>query len=227
MLTTTRLDEYAEYALAPNAVTWINRNSGALARNGTGLHTLNFTPALTGSLLVAVVVAPALQTAVSAGWTKRLSPTNGVEVAVYTRNANAGDASLQIQLSGGQGSDFPVVYSIHEFPSGSYWHSGAQVQQTATNATLSGLPGTGITVFQAGGAERGSGAVVGNTAYWYFWRTDTNETVLYDGAVYGAYLNMGYFVNFPDGTADITLPALQKNQNTATYETVMFAIATP
>ena len=41
-------------------------------------------------------------------------------------------------------------------------------------------------------------------------------------------LGMGYFVNFPDTTADITVPAPQRVQTGGgADETVMFAIATP
>lgn len=224
VLSTARLDTYAAAALAPDGVTWINRSTGGLMRNGTNTQTINFTPATAGSLLVAVVTSPTVQTAVTAGWTKRLSPTDSVELAVFTRNANAGDSSLQVSMSA---SDFPLVYTVYEFPPGSAWYAGNSVQQNVTNATLSGLPGNGVTVFQAGASPRGAGQPNGNTQYWYFWRTDTNQNVLHDGVVGGIYLGIGYFVNFPDAVADITVPADQKVTSTATYETVMFAISTP
>ena len=223
-LPTTRLDTYATYAMAPDAVTWTSRSSGTLARNGTSTQTINFTPALAGSLLVVVVASPTAHTALTAGWTKRLSPSGTSELAVFTRNANVGDASLMISMSS---SNFPLLYTVYEFPAGSYWYGGAQLDSSPSIATLGGLPGSGVTVFMGGAALVQDTTPIPSNAWWYFWKTDTNIVELNDGVSDGAYLGLGYFINFPDATADITVPALQIYGSIAMIQNVMFAIATP
>lgn len=121
-LATSRMDELAGYAVGPRQP-WAQRSSGILPRNGTTTQTIPFTPAAAGSLLVAVVAsAVTAHTAVTPGWTKRLSPNSRGELAVFTRTANVGDSTLQLTLSD---ANLPLLYTIYEFASGCSWHSGA------------------------------------------------------------------------------------------------------
>lgn len=230
VLSTARLDTYGNHAMAVDAVTWTHRSAGTLARNGTTDHTISFTPATAGSLLVVVVGGAITSDAVTPGWTKRLAPTNSTQLAIFTRNANAGDSSLQITHNN---TNFPGLYVAYEFPPGSAWCSGASLDNIVGESsypTLSGLPGIGnVSVFAATSGSRAiaeSNNTPTQTNWYYFWTTDSNQNVLDDGATSGCFMSIGYFINFPDTSADVLYPAQQYISNDI-GPAALFAIVTP
>lgn len=206
-LTTTRMDQLAALAFASHE-TWVAKTEGTAARNGTVDHTINFTSAASGSLLVAVLGGAVTHTMVTAGWTKQLSPVASTELAVFTKVATAGESSFQVTHNG---ANYPVEYVVYEFPAGSSYHSGASQANGGPFPTLSGLPGTNITVFAGQSEDNGPGASPPTTNWNYFWRTDVNRNTMDDGVTTGSFLNIGYFAftDFPSATADIHAPGDQ------------------
>lgn len=144
VLTPSRLDALATnfFSLRP----WIHRSSGVEPRNGTLDHTVTFTPAAAGSLLVAVLSGAMTHTAVSAGWTEQLQAVDSSELSIFTKTATAGESSFDVTHNN---PNRPLVFTVYEFKSGSYYHSGAG-HNTGAWQTLNSLPGTpDITIFYA------------------------------------------------------------------------------
>lgn len=200
-LSTTTIDSLAALALAPNQ-TWIAKTEGSTGRNGTYNHTINFSPASSGSLLVAIIGGPVTNTMVTSGWTKQISSLHDTELAVFTKTASSGESSLEVAHNG---ANYPVEYTIYEFAAGSAYHSGA----SAINGipTLSGLPGSNITLFAAQCNNYGGVTPSYSTNWRVFWRTEVNRSTPYSGTD-GSWLNIGYFAlnDFPDATANISPP---------------------
>lgn len=224
-LSTARLDELASYVLAPTTI-WLNRAAGVSARNGTANHTLSFTPTSAGSLLIAVVSIPdTTGTASTPGWTKRFGANYNTELSVFTRSANAGDASLVIATAM---SDVPLHYVVYEFPSGSAWHSSVTVTDSGVYTQLAGLPGTPVAVFGALSARRLVGEVTVPSVDWqYFWKTDFVQDTPYDGARTGVFTGIGYIGDLRD-TA--TLPIQNEEFIEADVpfaQRVLFALTLP
>lgn len=199
-LSTARLDTLADTALNP-AKPWIARSAGIAARNGTTEHTISFTPAQVGSLLVAVVAAPLTwdNTALTSGWTQRLNVSFNEALTVFTRSANAGDMTLHI--SHGIENNVPMAYVVYEFPAGSSWQGSSTSGTPNTFPTLSGLSGS-PTVFAAVADRLPIGSSPSGGFDWrYFWSDDYDQKEL-PGVTDGVSMNVGYFADFPDATAD-------------------------
>ncbi len=113
---------------------WRNRTVVDAPRNGTTSHTINFTPAAAGSLLVAIVEGGVTSTTPT-GWTLPTNgnSVNGVGMYVWHKTATAGESSFTTTHNG---SNYPVLAVVYEFDSGSAF--GAAVQ----NATLTNSPVT-------------------------------------------------------------------------------------
>lgn len=218
-LTTAKIDSLAALALAPHQP-WIAKTTGSAGRNGTNSHTITFSPASSGSLLVAVLGGPVTHTMVTSGWTKQLSALMDTEIAVFTKTASSGESSLEVTHNG---SNYPIEYAIYEFAVGSTYHSGVYKVYDGNPSfpTLSGLPGTKTSLFMG---QCGDFGYAINTNWQFFWETQVSSYTTTD-VTDGTALNIGYFAHtdFPDTTADITSPGGQYdslNYNTA----VMFAI---
>lgn len=224
-LTTSRIDQLAAAAYVPYQP-WTARSEGTGPRNGTNSHTISFTPAAAGSLLIAVVGGAVTHTMVTSGWTKRLSPVDSTELAVFTKTAGSGESSFQLTHNG---SNYPIEYVVYEFPAGSAYHSGIGQASSGAYPTLGGLPGVGTTVFAGFSLSLTPGDNVPRTAIWnYFWQGITDRNATDNGVTNGSYLGMGYFAfnNFRDATASLDYPAEQ--YITLPYEqTVLFAIQRP
>ena len=224
-LTTTRLDQLAALAYAPHE-TWIAKTEGTAARNGTSDHTINFTPAASGSLLVAVLGGSVTNTMVTMGWTKQLGPVFSTELSVFTKTATAGESSLQVTHNG---PNYPVEYVVYEFPAGSSYYAGVGQANGGVFPTLGGLPGSNITVFAGQSLQHGVSDTPVATSWNYFWRSDVNRNTLHDGVTEGSFLNIGYFAfnDFPDATASIEYPGPQYNSSLHYEQSVIFAIQHP
>jgi hypothetical protein len=141
---------------------WINRTL-VTPTVSTTTHTVGFTAASSGSLLVAVMTAGATLTTPT-GWTL---PTNGGQVGdvglyVWTKTATAGEASFTTTASA---SGYVSRAIIYEFPSGSTFGSvvgAATGTATVANPALTGLTGL-PTVF---GVVAGDNTTAGLTTSW-------------------------------------------------------------
>lgn len=224
-LSTARLDTLANLALVANPK-WINRSTGVATRNGTTNHTINFTPASAGSFLVAIVATPnTTNTAVTAGWTERLQPTFSAELSVFTRSANAGDATLVI---GHANSNYPMAYIVYEFPSGSSWITGTSEANSISFDPLTGLPGTPVTLLTAVAVLMTTPGEPDKGMLWrYFWQSDTTINEQSDGVTPGVMLNTGYLDAYTDTSATLSGPADFISIGPGTGETVFFAISVP
>lgn len=124
---------------------WMNRTLVQAPRNGTTSHTVTFTPAAAGNLLVAVVDGSVTSTTPT-GWTL---PSGGSAVEytglyVWWKIATAGESQFATTHNGG---DYAVVFAVYEFPAGSAFvksASGTGVGMSAANPALSGLTGTNM-----------------------------------------------------------------------------------
>lgn len=177
---------------------WINRTAGVGARNGTNGHTLTFPAASAGSLLVAVVDGCVTNTAVTAGWTKRVAPTDYTELAVFTRSANAGDSSLQLTHNG---TNYPINYVVYEFPSGSSYVTGAGTN-IGNTPSLSGLSGSPTVVIGAISQASPSPGDAASMTWGYGWIEDYDVMTPGDGATSGVYLGVGYRGHVTSTTID-------------------------
>lgn len=124
---------------------WINRTLVQAPRNGTTSHTITFTAATAGSLLVLVMEGAVTHT-VPTGWTRRAQALNNTELSVYTKTATAGESSFSTTHNG---SNYPIVAVVYEFAAGSTWVnavSATGLPPGAANPTLSGLTGTNLLV---------------------------------------------------------------------------------
>jgi hypothetical protein len=215
-LTTAKIDSLAALALAPHQP-WIAKTTGSAGRNGTNSHTITFSPASSGSLLVAVLGGPVTHTMVTSGWTKQLSALMDTEIAVFTKTASSGESSLEVTHNG---SNYPIEYAIYEFAVGSTYHSGVYKVYDGNPSfpTLTGLPGTKIALFMGQST---------NSNWQFFWKTDVNSYTPAD-VTDSSSLNIGYFAHadFPDAVADITTPAGQYDGipfNTAVFFAIQHA----
>lgn len=228
ILPTATLDAHAALATAPQPH-WINRTFGVGVRNGTADHTLTFTPASAGSLLVVIVSGAVTHTAVTAGWTKRLAPVDSTELAVFTRSANAGDSSLQLTHNG---SNYPINYVVYEFPSGCSYVSGAGADSGNT-PPISGLPGTAVTVFGAMSQVSLTPSDPTLTMEWgYGWVEDIDVMTISDGVTEGAHLGVGYITNIKRTSIDPSSegfygPVWDVSSVISGITGATFAIATP
>lgn len=205
--------------------TWINRSGSNEPRNGTTSHTYTFTAATSGSLLVGIAMGPTTETW-SAGWTEQLQPLGNTEVSVATKTATAGESSVTLTHNGSNEQIYIVIY---EFASGSTWVNGigaSATSPTAAQPTVTGLPGTAVTVFYAACGAKGAAQTTVESATW----TVTEDVDLNvaqastDGCWYG--------IAYEDGvtaTSRTTTPTLANTTTSAivgpTLERVTFAIS--
>ena len=136
---------------------WINRSVVAAPRNGTTSHTVAFTPAASESLLVAVMYGSVTSTT-PAGWTLPPggSAINNGGMYVWHKTATAGESSLTTVHNG---SNYPVIMAVYEFPAGSALVTAASSvnnPDSSSGPTLSGLTGTNLLVGIAASSVNGS-----------------------------------------------------------------------
>lgn len=176
---------------------WLNRTAGVAARNGTTSHTITFTAATSGSFLVAVVGGAVTHTW-PGGWTEQLQPVNNTELSVATKTASAAESSVTITHNG---SNYPVIYVIYEFPSGTTWG----VSNSGTGTSNVGLTGVtvGDTVYSAfnWSVAAGTSSSSGFTSVWT--TPDTEDLDQFEpgnGVTDGAYMSVAYQDNYPSTT---------------------------
>lgn len=172
---------------------WINKTSGISARNGTTTHSisLGFTPS-SGSFLVFVVGGAVTNT--NAGWTERAAPVNSGELSVFTKTSDGTETTFVDTVNG---SNYPVVWTAYEFPTGTTWTGSVNATPTAeTWQQITGLPGTAQVVFGAmlhaiGGA---SSANTYGAAWDSPWVEDSDQIVTLSGTD-GAAVTVGHQIN--------------------------------
>lgn len=124
-------------------VAWLNRTVVQAPRNGTSSHTVDFTPAAAGRLLVCVVEG-AVTSTTPTGWTLRASAVNNTGLYVWSKTAAAGESQF---VTTHNGANYPVGFTVYEFPAGAAWGTSAQgsgVGHSSASPTLSGLTGTNL-----------------------------------------------------------------------------------
>lgn len=187
LLSTGDLDALAAQATQPQS-RWVARTSGSALRDGTNTRTLTFSAASAGSFVMAVVSGPVTSTATSPGWTKRLSPVDNTELAVFTLNASGGETSLNLTHNG---SNYPLNYVIYEFPAGTSWVAGDSVSNGDAPG-LTGLPGTPVTVFAALSMASDSPSDYTDMTWGHRWIEDVDLLVPSDNVTDGAHLGVGW-----------------------------------
>lgn len=140
-------------------VQWVNRSLVQAPRNGTTTHTVAFTAASAGNLLVAVAEG-AVTSSTPTGWTLPAggSAVNNTGLYVWYKTATAGEASFTTTHNG---SNYPVGFLIYEFAAGSTFVksiAGTGLSASAANPNLTGLTGTNL-LYGAGGDGIVSGTV--------------------------------------------------------------------
>jgi hypothetical protein len=127
-------------------VQWVNRSLIQAPRNGTTTHTVSFTPATAGNLLVAIAEG-AVTSTTPTGWTL---PTNGSAVNntglyVWYKTATASESSFTTTHNG---SNYPTGFVVYEFAAGSTFVAsvaGTGIASSGANPNLTGLTGTNLT----------------------------------------------------------------------------------
>ena len=179
--------------------TWVRRTAGLAPRNGTLTHTVTFTAATSGNLLVAVIAAGVTH-AFSAGWTERQQPVAGTELSVATKTAAAGETTVTITHNA---ANYPMQWVIYEFAAGSTFGvslNQAGVAAAAAWSTLGAIP-SGSTVFAAHDFGIGAAAETNVTTAWTTPATeDVDAFTPVAGGTDGAYLSVAYVDSYTGGS---------------------------
>lgn len=93
---------------------WLNKTVVQAPRNGTNTHTVNFTPATGGNLLIATLAGPITSAMQTSGWVKHTRGVDQTEVALFTKYAAAGESQFTVTHNS---NDRPLNGIILEFPS--------------------------------------------------------------------------------------------------------------
>lgn len=208
---------------------WLNRTAGVAPRNGTTSHTITFatdgdapfTPT-DGRVLLAVTDGPITQVWPGT-WTERLSPVNFSELSVATRTVS-GDTAVTVTHNN---SNRPFIYVFYEFPLGTTWVNGASAANTAKAAaqpTVTGLPGTQVTVM-FGLGERMNASTPTPSATWVDPLIEDLDLTTAFATTDGCWLSVAYEDNVV-ATSAATTPTISGGDLTA-YERVSFAIDVP
>jgi len=229
VLPSSNIDTLASKATAPQPK-WLNRKAGTAPRNGTSAHTLTFPAASPGSLLVAVVAGGVISTATTPGWTKRVSPVQACELAVFTRAAAGGETSLALACSG---SNYPLDYVVYELPTGTSWLTSAGTNNGHA-PDLTGLPGTPVLAFSAlVMASTSPSDPTPDTVWGFGWTDDVDSIVLDDGVTDGVYLTVGWRVLYTETTISPSTegyfagPVYAVNPQIAAFTTANFVLNLP
>lgn len=219
VLSTARLDAHAAAFFEPRP--WLSRSVAVSPRNGTTSHTLNFTPAANGSLLVMIVASSATIVPVSAGWTEHLQPIGSAEVAVFTKVAAAGESTFSLSQNN---PNRPVSYAVYEFKTGSTYHSGVSHNNGIWPA-FTGLPGTSdITVFCATGRNKGAAEPTESMTWYFPLIEDIDTDTPHDGVTDGVYLGVSYQDEFTYTAVDTPIVTIS-NAGAQQAQNVIFAIS--
>lgn len=146
---------------------WLNRTLVQDARNsGTAGHTITFTAAAAGNLLVAVAQG-AVTLTTPTGWTL---PTNGSAVNtgglyVWYKTASAGESSFTTTANA---ANYPIAVVVYEFPAGSTFVQAAaataqQAIASGAGPTISSLTGTNLLIGMIGWANSATSGTVATT----------------------------------------------------------------
>jgi hypothetical protein len=170
---------------------WVNRTLVQAARNGTTSHTISFTAATAGNLLVAVLDG-AVTSTTPTGWTL---PTNGSAINntglyVWTKTATAGESSFSTTHNA---SNYPVGAVVYEFPAGSTFVKAATataLAHTAASPTISSLTGTNLLMSAVAEDVPFTGGTAQTT--WTGATEDTDVFALNDTTNDGYLLSIGY-----------------------------------
>lgn len=179
---------------------WINRTPGTAGRTpGVGAFTITFPAAAAGSLLVVVAGGP-ITMGWPGGWDEKLQPLNNTELSVATKTATAGETSVVVTRGNG---NYPVIWTVYEFPAGSAWGVGTSAAGTNTAPTLSGIT-VGQTVMAAiSGVVATNDTTPSYTSTWTTPATKNVDVVLGgDGTTDGAYVSLAYVDNY--GSTSLT-----------------------
>ena len=194
--------------------------------NGTTSHTINFTPASAGSLLVCVI-AGSVTHSTPTGWTKQASAINNTELCVLTKTATAGESSFTTTHNN---PNRVIAVVVYEFPAGTAWVTQATANNqssTAANPTISGLtPGTGLMVFAAIDAND----QIEPGAAWTCTVAGATEDVEVDmehppGEAVGTALTVAYVANY--GSTSYGPSVTHASTDFSTSERVTFAVQLP
>lgn len=189
----------------------VNVTSGVAAANGTASHTISFgfTPAA-GNLLTFIAAGAVTHTDASGTWVEQLQPVNGCELSVFTKTA-AGDTSITLNHNG---SNYRVAWAAYEFAAGSTYVAGIGSNSVTAGTsggsrawanTLSGLPGTSVTVVAAACSANFTGGSVTLTATWTApFSSVANQTGPSNAGVDGVGLVVGSAAGYTSTTAQPT-----------------------
>lgn len=197
---------------------WINRTLVSATRNGTTSHTISFTPATSGNLLVAVMEG-SVTSSTPTGWTLPTggSSVNSTGIYVWYKTATSGESSFSTTHNG---SNYPVGCVVYEFAVGSTFVQAASTTNN-TSPTLSGLTGTNLLMSAIGVAAPGTAVAS------YSWTAPSPGIIedaysAADGSPTDGYSMSVAYVQ--GSTATSFAPQVTPNGSAATKEWLSFAI---
>lgn len=203
---------------------WVNRTLVQTPRNATSTHTVAFTPATVGNLLVAIAEGSVTSTTPT-GWTLPTggSAINNTGLYVWYKTAAASEASFTTTHNA---ANYAVGFVVYEFAAGSTFVKSVSATGSATtaaNPNLTGLTGTNTT-FGVVGISDGSGNGYTSTA-WSGTGTPVKDTDV--GAADSGTDGYGLSVAYVDGnTATSFQPTGNATQSgtPVTKEALTFAV---
>jgi hypothetical protein len=212
---------------------WTNRAVYQLPRNGTTTHTVDptsgvnlalgapFTP--TAGRLLLVIAGGAVTSSTPSGWTLPAggSALNGTGLYVWYRTAVAGANSFTTTHNG---SNYPTIVGVYEFPAGSTFVksvSAVNVAWNGANPAVSGLTGTNLVM-----AAKQRATTAASPAD-YTWAGPTVKDwmyYVYKGASTDGYeTTLGYVEGYTGASWQPTATHSEENANT--FEALTWAIS--
>lgn len=209
---------------------WVNRTAVQAASNGTTSHTVSFTAATAGNLLVATMYG-GVTSSTPTGWTlnTNCSAVSAGGLYVWTKTAAASESSFTTTHNG---SNYPVVCVVYEFAAGTTFVNAAadpNATQGSAALALSALDGTSHFLFAVAGNDRapGTGSAT-SVATWGGTNAPTKDadfSILATGSVDG----YGFSTAYLDGsTITSWSPTVTFTNPIATHnEKILLALAPP
>lgn len=213
----------SSYVPSESTSLWLNRtvlSGSSVDPNGTASHTCTFTPAASGSLLVATITGGVTST-MPAGWSLLASAIHFNGLYVFTKVASAGEDAFTTTHNG---TDFPIRGIVYEFPGSTTVlgsNAGTVGEGDISEPSVMGLAGT-----YAAFAVRSHSLTTTSGTWEIAWTTPATEDyeASFGGAGNGLALAVAYQEAMTDAVFSPAYHVTWENTGASMGEGVVFAL---
>lgn len=216
----------SSYVTHTNPEPWYSQSiltGASVDPNGTVSHTCTFTPAASGSFLVAIV-AGAVTSSTPVGWNLLVSALNYTGLYVFTKVASLGEGSFTTTHNA---SNYPIRSVVYEFPAGTTV-LGSNSQINVGSGTVSGPGVTGLSGTYVAFAARAHGLTLPNGAMEAIWTAPAvkqYEDYVGSNGNDGVGLSVAYQSGMTDNSFSCAYTMSWDNTANDTGEAVVFALS--